>query len=41
MTHVISLYFGHIPHKLLKKAWYHNAVYDTCYFILLWKIPHK
>ena len=26
---------------MFKKAQYHDAVYDTCYFILLWKIPHK
>ena len=26
---------------MFKKAQYHDAVYDTCYFILSWKIPHK
>ena len=27
--------------KCSSTARYHDAVYDTCYFILLWKIPHK
>ena len=36
MAHFISFYSGNTPHNLLKKD-----VYDTCYFILLWKIPHK
>ena len=37
MAHVISFYSGNIPHNVLKKT----DVYDTCYFILLWKISHK
>ena len=39
MTHNISFYSGNSPH--IKKVRYHDAVYDTCYFILVWKIPHK
>ena len=26
---------------MFKKAQYHDAVFNTCSFILLWKIPHK
>ena len=26
---------------MAQKARYHDAVYDTCYFILCWKIQHK
>ena len=29
------------PTQTIKKARYHDAVYDTCYLILFWKIPHK
>ena len=31
----------HIRILMFKKVWYHDAVYDTCYFNVLWKIPHK
>ena len=31
----------HIRIVMCKKAQYHDAVYDICYFILLWKITHK
>ena len=38
----MSFHFSmEIPHKWPKKARYHDTVYDTCYFILLWKISHK
>ena len=41
MTHVNSFYDGKSHINGPKKARYHDAVYDTCYFMLLWKIPHK
>ena len=41
MTRVISFYSGNIPRETIKKARYHDAVYDTCHVILVRKIPHK
>ena len=41
IPNILQTFSVHIRILMFKKARYHDAVYDTCYFILLWKIPHK
>ena len=40
-TNVNSFFVWKLPHKWPKKAQYHDAMNDTCYFIFVWIIPHK
>ena len=40
MTHIIS-FLWKITHKCSRKARYHDAVHDICYFNFVGKISHK